>query len=265
MADLMDTPAYKSLEMNPFGFLAIQGSFNNNMVAYLKQIQYLKDVPVVLQQQIKAPVFVVGLFRSGTTNLHRLLALDPAHRSPLLWELGTPSPDTLSTNAADLIKDRKARRDKFEEGIRIGRSIGGWDRFDSMHKVDSDLPEECQVSFGSIVPNTLGPFFFASMTSPGAMDDLQLSAAYPHYKKILQMLMYQDSIIGASAPKRWVMKGPLHLFDTKALGQTFPDAQLVWYLSILYCTFFFPDQPHLYVGSIVTPPLQFRLCLLWLI
>ena len=55
-----------------------------------------------------------------------------------------------------------------------------------------------------------------------------LPAAYPHYKKILQMLQYQDNLIGANTPKRWVMKGPLHLFDTKALGQTFPDAQLVW-------------------------------------
>src|SRR5437763_14699228 len=36
--------------------------------------------PAIQQQQISAPVFIVGLPRTGTTVLHTLLAADPAHR-----------------------------------------------------------------------------------------------------------------------------------------------------------------------------------------
>ena len=225
-ADLMSSPAFKSLKFSPFGFLSTKENLKGDMVAYLKQIQYFKDVPAISEQRIRDPVFVVGLFRSGTTNLHRLLALDPAHRSPVLWELGSPPPD--STDPVDMRRELQALRDKFAEDVRMAKTVGDWARFDIMHMVDTDLPEECQVAFGSIVPVTVGPFFYASVTTPGAMDNLQLPAAHAHYKKVLQMLAYHDKMIGVKEPQRWVMKGPLHLFNIKSLARTFPDAQLVW-------------------------------------
>ena len=39
------------------------------------------------------PIVVLGLPRSGTTFLHRLLALDPANRGVPLWELVRVLPD----------------------------------------------------------------------------------------------------------------------------------------------------------------------------
>ena len=129
------------------------------MVAHVLRIQYLKDV----QQEIKAPVFVVGLFRSGTTNLHRLLALDPALPSLLIWELAPPPPVSASTGADDLKRKRLALRDKIAEEAPAANEIGDWARFDIMHKVDTDLPEECQVSVGNIVPVAVVPFFYASI------------------------------------------------------------------------------------------------------
>ena len=46
--------------------------------------------PTILDEPIVAPVFVVGTGRSGTSILHELLALDPANRAPLTWELLHP-------------------------------------------------------------------------------------------------------------------------------------------------------------------------------
>lgn len=42
-------------------------------------------------QPVRAPVFVVGHPRSGTTFLHRLLALDPRFTAPLAWQLALPA------------------------------------------------------------------------------------------------------------------------------------------------------------------------------
>jgi hypothetical protein len=48
------------------------------------------DDPSILDEPIDEPVFVVGTGRSGTSILHELLALDPANRVPLTWELLHP-------------------------------------------------------------------------------------------------------------------------------------------------------------------------------
>ena len=40
---------------------------------------------------VEAPVFVIGMARSGTSILHELLACDPAHRAPVTWELLHPA------------------------------------------------------------------------------------------------------------------------------------------------------------------------------
>src|SRR5437773_9870647 len=48
--------------------------------------------PNISRQEIRQPLFIVGLPRSGTSVLHRLLAADPEHRAPLMWEVRSPSP-----------------------------------------------------------------------------------------------------------------------------------------------------------------------------
>jgi hypothetical protein len=46
--------------------------------------------PSLLQRPVEAPLYITGLPRSGATLLHRLLAVDPAHRAPLAWETMWP-------------------------------------------------------------------------------------------------------------------------------------------------------------------------------
>jgi len=51
-----------------------------------------KKHPEISRQEIKAPLILIGLPRSGTTILHSLLAQDPAARSPQRWEMTHPFP-----------------------------------------------------------------------------------------------------------------------------------------------------------------------------
>ena len=52
----------------------------------------LERNPDILEEEIAAPVLVVGTGRSGTSLLHELLAQDPAHRVARTWELLHPCP-----------------------------------------------------------------------------------------------------------------------------------------------------------------------------
>jgi len=50
----------------------------------LRQEEHL--TPMVLDERIDQPIFIIGLRRSGTTFLHRLMMIDPANRPPLVWQ-----------------------------------------------------------------------------------------------------------------------------------------------------------------------------------
>ena len=52
---------------------------------------------------IAAPVFIIGLPRTGTTHLHGLISEDPANRAPLTWEVMYPA---ASRSAADVARAR---------------------------------------------------------------------------------------------------------------------------------------------------------------
>ncbi|KAJ3293548.1 hypothetical protein HDU79_000250 [Rhizoclosmatium sp. JEL0117] len=53
----------------------------------LSVMKYVIAHPEIQKVQIKSPLVILGLFRSGTTLLHRLLAQDPKARAFKLWEM----------------------------------------------------------------------------------------------------------------------------------------------------------------------------------
>ena len=58
----------------------------------LRLVADRRRYPAIAAEVIRRPLFITGLPRSGTTFLHALLAQDPAHRAPQVWEVMHPSP-----------------------------------------------------------------------------------------------------------------------------------------------------------------------------
>ncbi len=58
----------------------------------LQFIDIFKHHPEIAEQEIVAPIFILGMPRTGTTSLHELMALDPQFRVPLSWEVSYPFP-----------------------------------------------------------------------------------------------------------------------------------------------------------------------------
>ena len=82
------------------------------------------------------PIFVIGLPRSGTTSLFKLLSTDQNHRSPLVWEMFYPFP--LVTAMSGKYKRRLQKTDLLMYLER--KLIPG---LDSIHPIHSTDPEEC--------------------------------------------------------------------------------------------------------------------------
>ena len=88
--------------------------------------------PDITRQEIREPLFIVGLPRSGTSVLHRLLGADPEHRSPLMWEVRAPSPPTRD--------DEKRRIQRTEQSCNFFNWLV---LIRYAHTVGAEVPQEC--------------------------------------------------------------------------------------------------------------------------
>ncbi|HCE85773.1 MAG TPA: hypothetical protein DEO99_06425, partial [Bacteroidetes bacterium] len=66
----------KESRINAFGSIALKGLFKRTLTSRLKVEQSLHDNPDILKSKITAPVFIIGMPRTGTTILHSLLNED---------------------------------------------------------------------------------------------------------------------------------------------------------------------------------------------
>lgn len=201
--------------LNAIGRLALRGDTLRVLRNRLLLQRDRKQHPEIEHQPIRRPIFVVGLPRSGTTFLHRLLSQDPANRVPLTWELMLPSPPPESAT-----HDTDPRIEFAERQVRWFLRLAP--RFQRIHPVGARLAEECVLlhshSFVSYQFDTMYriPSYSAWLETQDFRD------SYRMHRQLLQHLQWRCS------GERWVLKAPNHLFQLPALLATYPDACLVW-------------------------------------
>ncbi len=82
----------KDADLSLFGALVIRGQFLKSMDNALALEDLIARHPEILDEQIRRPLFVLGLARTGTTLLQRLLSLHAGARYLPFWEGYTPYP-----------------------------------------------------------------------------------------------------------------------------------------------------------------------------
>jgi hypothetical protein len=198
-------------QLNLIGRIVLRADLIRTLCSRLFMQRDREAYPSVGRQEIREPLFIVGLPRSGTTVLHSLLAADPEHRVPLTWEVMTPSPPT---------RDNEKRR--------IQRAISSCNCFNwlaptfrHVHPVGAELPQEC-VSLMS--PTFMSDQFDAMYYVPSYRAWFfrqDLRPAYEYHRRFLQHLQ------GRWNARRWVLKAPTHMFALPSLLAVYPDALFV--------------------------------------
>jgi len=174
----------------------------------------LNKFPQIRDEQITAPMVIVGLPRSGTSILFELLSQDPAVGVPLMWEALQPCPPP--ETASYTTDPRIEQADKlFTQWNRVAPE------FASMHEMRGDIPAEC----GLLMASTFISDHIASLHQTHSYSALCIEAdfvpIYEYHKTILQILQWKHP------RKRWLLKAPEHQMHLDTLLQVYPDACIV--------------------------------------
>jgi len=200
-------------QLSEIGQYQAESSIAKGLANRLRIEDYIARHPDVLEQTITAPIFIVGLPRTGTTALHHLLNADPANHTLRLWEGNDPVPPP-----EDASYHSDPRIAHCRESVAMAKQF--MPQLTKIHLMDAEAPDECHLLFGQ---NFMSVQYSAQFHIPSYANWLYAqdpTASYAYHKRQLQLLQYKKS-------GRWVLKTPYHQLGLKAILQHHPEAVIV--------------------------------------
>lgn len=189
----------------------------NGLVNRLRHVDLVKHHPEILDEEIRVAAVVVGLPRTGSTMLHRMLASAPGMTGTRWFETQNYAP--MPGEGRGETHLRRAAAKGF-----LAYMLENIPDLMSIHPMSIDQPDEELIILGQLYSSTMieGTYYVPSFAHwLTANDRFQ---CYRDLRQILQSLQWQDrSREGA----RWVLKTPGHLMALDAVMEVFPGAKIV--------------------------------------
>ncbi|WP_022978223.1 sulfotransferase family protein [Nevskia ramosa] len=228
LEDFGDLSFMKALEVLIAGFREeAQFSAMGEQLAYggvinmlVNRLRYVRDVkahPEILDEKIVKPIVVLGLPRTGTTKLQRILSADPQAQGMMYWKMMNPAPfpDEEPGNP-------KGRIEAAQAAVAMLTEL--YPAFVARHPTEALQPDEevllMQGSFDCVVT-----WLFARSTS--FYDHVMNEDRRPVYQYLFSQMQYLQWQEGGARGRGWVLKSPCHTGLIDILLETFPDAVLV--------------------------------------
>jgi hypothetical protein len=188
-----------------------------------------------------APTFIVGHWRTGTTLLHELLALDPANRCPTTYESLSP--------CHFLVSDRWLRP-------ALAAALPKTRPMDAM-RVSFDLPQEDEVALALLgCPSTFLSVAFPDRP-PQDPESLALDGLAPAALARWEAtwLAFLKALL-VRRPGRLVLKSPQHTFRVPHILRLFPEARFIYLVRDPFAVF--PSTVHFWASMAGAHAIQAR-------
>ena len=194
-------------------------NFYGKLLQVLKNRLLLTDLmsrhPEIDDIELRAPVIIAGLPRTGTTHLHNLLAAAPTFRTMPYWESVEPFP-----LPAEAGIDPDPRRTRMDVAVSVINTV--LPHFALMHEMTTDhVHEEIQ-----LLANDVSTMLLETLSDvPRWRDYYQAHDQTPHYAYLARQLKAMQFLRGG---RRWLLKSPQHLEQVPVLDRVFPDGIVVF-------------------------------------
>ena len=175
----------------------------------------MKANPGFDAQPILDPVVITGIPRTGTTALHRLMAVDPRFQGLQTWLIDAPMPRPPAETWADYPEFRKSVADLEAHYAAAPESRAAHNR------AAAEVHECCMILWHSFNSNIWACGGWSSATYDAWRQSQSEHAAYAYYHKCVQL-------IGSNEPeKRWLLKNPGHIEQLDLLWAIYPQAKVI--------------------------------------
>jgi hypothetical protein len=194
-------------------------NFYGQLLQLLKNRLLLTDLlnrhPEIDDIELRSPVVIAGLPRTGTTHLHNLLAAPPTFRTMPYWESVEPFPPP---NEVGVEPD--PRRTRMDVAVSVIDLV--MPHFALMHEMTTDhVHEEIQ-----LLANDISTMLFETLADvPRWRDYYRAHDQTPHYQYLARQLKAMQFLRGG---QRWLLKSPQHLEQVPVLDRVFGDSIVVF-------------------------------------
>jgi hypothetical protein len=191
--------------LNTVGESVIYPRLVNHLRSRLEVEDWYRRHPEIEDVEVIAPLFGLGLPRTGSTVLSFLLAQDPDVRYLRQWESSQPCPPPSTTVGADPRTTVTAQQVGSKEHV----------------PTDVNGPMEC-LDLMALDFKTQIYLAFAHVPSYATwLTDADLTSTYLYERRVLKLLAWGE-------PARpWRLKSPAHMLWINYLTAAFPDARFV--------------------------------------
>ena len=177
-------------------------------------IKSMAENPGFDKHSIDNPVVITGVPRTGTTALHRLMAVDERFQGLQTWLLDSPMPRPPKERWADYPAFHKTA------AVLEARYAAAPSKRAAHHMAAEEVDECCLVLRQGFVSN-LWSCGWSAATYDAWWQSQSEAHCYAHFYRCMQL-------IGSTEPeKRWLLKNPGHIENLDLLFAIFPNAKVI--------------------------------------
>lgn len=196
------------------GRLAARADLQSTLIRRLRSEKLLSELGGEGEHEIRRPIFITGLVRTGSTALHYLMGQIRGLQALPHWLAENPLPRPPRERWES--HPNFQRTEKRLQAIYAGDSSRA-----AMHYMTAALPEEC----GHLLAQSFtDDRYNVSATLPGYArwyENEDHLASYRRHRRLVQLIGATDR------QRRWLLKYPVHLRQLPALLAVYPDACIV--------------------------------------
>lgn len=201
--------------LNDIGVATWTATLGSLLRSRLQVEETFRRHPEIGDETLPAPIWIVGIPRTGTTALSSLLAQDPSLRALRTWEAVEPCPPPETATQFD-----DPRIEAITERIDLMEQMEP--DLTTMHDADPVGPTENHDLHGMAFRTQA----FDGLARIPAYYEWWLSAdlkpAFDYQRRTAKLLQWR------CPPNRWHFKSPPDLFALDVIRMAFPDARFVW-------------------------------------
>jgi hypothetical protein len=163
---------------------------------------------------IGRPVIITGLHRTGTTALHKLLAVDARFQGLEGWLSGAPMPRPP--------RSEWGQHPEYHE--MVARLEARYTAVPGMQAAHESLAGEVDECVGVLMQSFVSTIWTVAWSAASYDAWWQTQSerpAYQYYGRVLRLIGSNDQ------DKRWLLKEPSHINHLDLLFETFPDARVI--------------------------------------